>query len=140
MILSSFQANEIATPQGLFTFDGAFPNVNAAMTNLADRCKPLSVDLFKFAATCYLVEQPNDVGHVHAILKGAFKSAAYKFGDNSDDGMASQSMVTFKNTLKESELDSGRVNIFLNFKKHLEDTMLNAYTRLNIAFGCSTPV
>lgn len=109
--------------------------MNAAMTNLVDRLKPLSVELFKFAAACSLLKQPNDVGHMYAILRWGFKTATYKYDDNSDDMMISQSMMNFKVKQKDSGIDMGSFNIFWKFFKHLDDALLKAYTRSNIAFG-----
>ena len=65
-------------PRAILTFDGANETIECIMhSSLAEKCQKLNISLFKWAAACSLVQQPNDVSICHKILHKLFKSYAY---------------------------------------------------------------
>ena len=65
-------------PRAILTFDGANETIECIMhSSMAEKCQQLNIALFKWAAACSLVQQPNDVSICHKILHKLFKSYAY---------------------------------------------------------------
>ena len=55
--------------RALLSFDGAYEHIEAIMTGgICDYCSRHNIGLFKWAAGCSLVQQPNDVSKCHKLL------------------------------------------------------------------------
>jgi hypothetical protein len=62
--------------------DGAFGQINALTHQLLDKFKTKNADiiLMKYAAGTSMVQQPNDTGHMHRVLKIMFHSRKFRYG------------------------------------------------------------
>jgi hypothetical protein len=71
--------------RALLSFDGAYEHIEAIMKGtMANYCRLHNIGLFKWAAGCSLVQQPNDVSKCHKILHAYFRKSSYRFFE--DDG------------------------------------------------------
>ena len=67
-------------PRAVLTFDGAHEQIEAVLSDdVAEWCIEHNVALFKWAAACSLVQQPNDVSRCHKILHRLFASSKYLY-------------------------------------------------------------
>ena len=67
-------------PRAVLTFDGAHEQIEAVLSaDLAEWCVEHNIGLFKWAAACSLVQQPNDVSRCHKILHRLFASSKYLY-------------------------------------------------------------
>ena len=61
-------------PKAILTFDGANEQIEPIISSkLGEVCSRMNIALFKFAAACSLVQQPNDVSPCHKILHAYFR-------------------------------------------------------------------
>jgi len=67
--------------RALLSFDGAHEHIESVMCSPAtvQYCQKWNIGLFKWAAGCSLVQQPNDVSKCHKLLHAFFKSARHLF-------------------------------------------------------------
>lgn len=71
--------------RALLSFDGAYEHIEAIMKgSMAEYCRLHNIGLFKWAAGCSLVQQPNDVSKCHKILHAYFRKSGFRFFE--DDG------------------------------------------------------
>jgi hypothetical protein len=67
-------------PRAVLTFDGAHEQIDAVLSeDVAEWCIEHNIALFKWAAACSLVQQPNDVSRCHKILHRLFASPKYLY-------------------------------------------------------------
>jgi hypothetical protein len=67
-------------PRAVLTFDGAHEQIEAVLSeDVAEWCIEHNIALFKWAAACSLVQQPNDVSRCHKILHRLFASSKYLY-------------------------------------------------------------
>jgi hypothetical protein len=67
-------------PRAVLTFDGAYEQIEAVLSvDVAEWCVEHNIGLFKWAAACSLVQQPNDVSRCHKILHRLFASSKYLY-------------------------------------------------------------
>jgi hypothetical protein len=67
-------------PRAVVTFDGAHEQIESVLSaDVAEWCIEHGIALFKWAAACSLVQQPNDVSRCHKILHRLFASAKYLY-------------------------------------------------------------
>ncbi len=67
-------------PRAVLTFDGAHEQIEAVLSeDVAEWCIEHNIALFKWAAACSLVQQPNDVSRCHKILHRLFASPKYLY-------------------------------------------------------------
>jgi hypothetical protein len=109
-------------PRALLTFDGANEQIEPIMrSNLGQVCRGQNIGLFKWAAACSLVQQPNDVSPCHKILhehKQTYtegRSMPLKFG-----------WVT--GIMDKHKFAPGHKRIFTDFFASLEELLHNAFT------------
>ncbi len=62
--------------------DGAYDQINAMIEWLIERSERLQLDILqmKYAGGCSMVQQVNDVGKMHQILKSQYRSQAFRLG------------------------------------------------------------
>lgn len=63
--------------RSVLTFDGCWHQLTAIMNTLNSELTARDYEGFKFAAASTMVEQPNDVGHIHTVLKNHYKGRNY---------------------------------------------------------------
>jgi hypothetical protein len=67
-------------PRAVLTFDGAHEQIESVLSeDVAEWCIAHNIALFKWAAACSLVQQPNDVSRCHKILHRLFASSKYLY-------------------------------------------------------------
>lgn len=87
----------------IFTFDGCWEQMAAVMKNLNTVFVEEECEGFKFAAASTMVQQPNDVGHMHSNMHAFYKSSKYL--DN-DTHFVPSSMVPLQEVLRSSGLEA----------------------------------
>jgi hypothetical protein len=60
-------------PRNVMTFDGACQQVHSMFEDVNEALSDRDFEGYKFAAASTMVQQPNDVGHMHKALKKCFK-------------------------------------------------------------------
>ena len=90
-------------PRNVMTFDGAWEQVNSMMTNVNTELTVRGYEGYKFAAASTMVQQPNDVGHMHKALKKCFKGKKYR----ESTFTVPVYLEGFKETLRDHGLDTG---------------------------------
>ena len=72
--------DHVNLPRAVLTFDGAYEQIEAVLSaDIAEWCVEHNIGLFKWAAACSLVQQPNDVSRCHKILHRLFASSKYLY-------------------------------------------------------------
>ena len=72
--------DHVNLPRAVLTFDGAYEQIEAVLSaDVAEWCVQHNIGLFKWAAACSLVQQPNDVSRCHKILHRLFASSKYLY-------------------------------------------------------------
>lgn len=111
--------------------DGAYGQLNAQETSLIPESvqKALCFIYVKFAAGCSMIQQPNDVGHMHRILKLLFHSKKFRFGHTLDpEGVA---WVQRKEIL-DKRLSGPSFKTFWRCMCHLKLFRSKAFNEMNI--------
>jgi hypothetical protein len=118
-----------ALPRALLTFDGANEQIEPIMrSNLGQVCRDHNIGLFKWAAACSLVQQPNDVSPCHKILhehKQTYtegRKMPLKFQWISD-------------VMERHKFAPGHKRTFTDFFASLEELLHNAFTPKAIKDG-----
>ena len=75
---SSSNAIESAYSRNVFTFDGAWNQMQAMLRNVNPVLTMRGYEGLKFVAASTMVEQPNDVGHIHKAIKNFYKKNNYR--------------------------------------------------------------
>lgn len=88
----------------IFTFDGCWEQMSAVMKNLNSEFVKEKCEGFKFAAASTMVQQPNDVGHMHSNMHAFYKSTKY-LGNTTFH--VPSCMEKMRNVLLESGLEKG---------------------------------
>ncbi len=77
---SSRSSRSRARGRWISSFDGAYEQIEAVLSSdIAEWCVEHNIGLFKWAAACSLVQQPNDVSRCHKILHRLFASSKYLY-------------------------------------------------------------
>lgn len=90
-------------PRNVMTYDGAWQQVRSMMTDVNPELLVRSYEGFKFAAASTMVQQPNDVGHMHKALKKCFTGKKYR----ERTFTVPIYLQGFKETLRDHGLDTG---------------------------------
>ena len=149
MFLSSLKSEELRLPlsdavesssslnerwrsvRAALTFDGASPQVKAFSSEnfdspLVKLCKDQKVKVIKWAAAASLLEQPADIGAMHAPAHRYFSSSKF---DYTDVGNPSTAMKLFLDTsFENSSLPAASKKVFAVFLAHIEVAMNKAFT------------
>jgi hypothetical protein len=90
-------------PRNVMTFDGAWQQVRSMFEDINEALSDRGFEGYKFAAASTMVQQPNDVGHMHKALKKCFKGKKYR------DSTFTVPMYLkgFDKTLRDHGLDAG---------------------------------
>ena len=120
-----------ALPKALLTFDGANEQIEPIMrSELGKVCTRMNIALFKFAAACSLVQQPNDVSPCHKILH------EYGFPAMSDDSRQLPTRFKFVGDIMEKyKFAPGHKKTFATFFSHLQDVLHVAFSPAAIRTG-----
>jgi hypothetical protein len=125
----SIRVEQAALPPALLTFDGANEQIEPIMrSTLGRECQRNNIGLFKWAAACSLVQQPNDVSPCHKILhehKQTYtegKAMPAKFGWITD-------------VMERHKFAPGHKKTFTDFYAHLEELLHNAFNPAAIKAG-----
>lgn len=65
-------------PRSVFTFDGCWQQLNSMMTAINAEPTARGFEGFKFAAATTMIQQPNDVGHMHKAVKNFYRGKQYR--------------------------------------------------------------
>lgn len=120
--------------RAIFTFDGAFAQTNAVITGIYEVCMGLKIDLFKWAASCSGVQQPNDTGPLHRNFKKYFKNNAYK---QSKQTYVCPAVEELCRVLVDAKMDSSSYHTYRKFLVHLPDALTKVFHRQNIRSGAT---
>ena len=90
-------------PRNVMTFDGAWQQVRSMMSDVNPELLIRGYEGFKFAAASTMVQQPNDVGHMHKALKKCFTGKKYR----ESTFTVPIYLQGFKETLRDHGLDTG---------------------------------
>lgn len=122
--------------RALLSFDGAYEHIEAIMTGgICDYCSRHNIGLFKWAAGCSLVQQPNDVSKCHKLLHAYFRSSKFKFNVDvtrkdlrSGYGKAMKVLDLYK-------ADTKTKTCFLRFFYHLPQVLHQSFSPRDISDG-----
>jgi len=118
-----------ALPRALLTFDGANEQIEPIMrSNLGKICQAMNIGLFKWAAACSLVQQPNDVSPCHKIVHEHKQS--YTEGRSMPPKFGWITAIMDKH-----KLAPGHKKTFTDFFASLQDLLHDAFTPTAVAAG-----
>jgi hypothetical protein len=114
----------------MLSFDGASSTIKAVtLQHMHEHCERLRIDLFKFAAACSLVQQANDVGRMHMLLKRLFGSYEYA---SATTWRVPTCFEGFDETLYSCGLDRPSANTYWKAMCHLPDFLMKAGSPSNV--------
>ena len=121
--------------RALLSFDGAYEHIEAIMKgSMAEYCRFHNIGLFKWAAGCSLVQQPNDVSKCHKILHAYFRKSSFRFFEDdrvrlrSGYSSAMRVLASHKATTKSKQT-------FRRFFAHLPQCLAVSFTPDAISKG-----
>jgi hypothetical protein len=118
-----------ALPRALLTFDGANEQIEPIMrSSLGQVCRGQNIGLFKWAAACSLVQQPNDVSPCHKILHE--HKQTYTEGRKMPG-----KFVWISGIMDKHKFAPGHKKTFTDFFASLEELLHNAFTPSAIRDG-----
>ena len=122
--------------RALLSFDGAYEHIEAVMTGgICDYCSRHNIGLFKWAAGCSLVQQPNDVSKCHKLLHAYFRSSKFKFNvDVSRTDLRSGYKKAMK-VLDHYKADTKTKTCFLRFFYHLPQVLHASFAPRDVSDG-----
>jgi hypothetical protein len=123
------------TLRALLSFDGAYEHIEAIMKGtMANYCQQHNIGLFKWAAGCSLVQQPNDVSKCHKILHAYFRKSSFRFFE--DDGVRLRSgYANAMRVLQAHKATTQSKQTFKRFFAHLPQCLSVAFTPDAISKG-----
>jgi hypothetical protein len=123
--------------RALLTFDGAYEHIEAIMKGtMAEYCRLHNIGLFKWAAGCSLVQQPNDVSKCHKILHAYFRKSSFRFFEEKSDGVRLRSgYANAMRVLQEHKATTKSKQTFKRFFVHLPQCLAVSFTPDAISKG-----
>jgi hypothetical protein len=115
-------------PRAVLTFDGAHEQIESVLSeDVAEWCIEHHIALFKWAAACSLVQQPNDVSRCHKILHRLFASPKYLYQPVRKDHIRTclYPVIAMLNSLPKLAKDSKLT--FTKFLCNLHDILHDAF-------------
>jgi hypothetical protein len=115
-------------PRAVLTFDGAHEQIEAVLSeDVAEWCIEHNIALFKWAAACSLVQQPNDVSRCHKILHRLFASPKYLYQPVKKESIRTclRPVIAMLNSLPKLAKDSKLT--FTKFFCNLHDILHDAF-------------
>jgi len=112
----------------VLTFDGAHEQIESVLSeDVAEWCIEHNIALFKWAAACSLVQQPNDVSRCHKILHRLFASAKYLYQPVKKENIRTclYPVIAMLNSLPKLAKDSKAT--FTKFFANLHDILHQAF-------------
>lgn len=124
----------------LLSFDGAHEHIESVLkcTKLTDYCIRNNIALFKWAAGCSLVQQPNDVSKCHKLLHAFFKSNKYLFQAEPQRHQLRQGYQNCMKVLDRSGVSAESKVTFMRFFKALPIALHRSFSPDDLAAGYAT--
>jgi len=118
-------------PKAILTFDGANEQIEPIISSeLGAVCGRMNIALFKFAAACSLVQQPNDVSPCHKILHAYFRA-----NDVLVDAKVPDALLCCSSVMKKFKFAPTTQKTFNQFFAQLTDVLHNAFVPSAIKQG-----
>jgi hypothetical protein len=120
--------DHVNLPRAVLTFDGAYEQIEAVLSSdIAEWCVEHNIGLFKWAAACSLVQQPNDVSRCHRILHRLFASSKYLYAPVKKENIKTCMLpvIAMLNSLPKLAKDSKMT--FTKFFCNLHDILHDAF-------------
>jgi hypothetical protein len=124
----------------ILSFDGAHEHIESVLKSkkLTDYCIRNNIALFKWAAGCSLVQQPNDVSKCHKLLHLFFKSNKYLFQDNPQRHELRPGYQNCMKVLDRSGVSAESKLTFMRFFKHLPVALHKSFAPDAVSAGYAT--
>ena len=104
-------------PRNVFTYDGAWNQMQAMLRRVNPVLLTKGYEGVKFAAASTMVEQPNDVGHIHKAIKNFFKNNRYR---KSKQWSVPDNLWGFDDILTAAGLESASMHTYWKALCHME--------------------
>ncbi len=124
------------TLRALLSFDGAYEHIEAIMKGtMANYCRQCNIGLFKWAAGCSLVQQPNDVSKCHKILHAYFRKSSFRFFEDDGSVRLRSGYANAMRVLQAHKATTKSKQTFKRFFAHLPQCLAVAFTPDAISEG-----
>ena len=124
----------------ILSFDGAHEHIESVLTckKLTDYCIRNNIALFKWAAGCSLVQQPNDVSKCHKLLHLFFKSNKYLFEATPQRTDLRPGYQNCMKVLDRSGVSADSKLTFMRFFKNLPVALHKSFAPDDLSAGYAT--
>jgi hypothetical protein len=121
----------------ILSFDGAHEHIESVLKckNLTDYCIRNNIALFKWAAGCSLVQQPNDVSKCHKLLHAFFKKNSYLFQAEPQRNELRPGYQNCMKVLDRSGVSADSKLTFMRFFKHLPVALHRSFSPDDLSNG-----